>query len=253
MELHNTTEFLRWAHKDKLNRSEDFILKSLDPTQSVMDAGTGGGRFLHVLKSRGFNGLTGFDFSTELINVARTRDVSGSIQFDVSGAENLPYADEQFDQCLYLQQIISLIELKESRLLALKELKRVLKKGGVAYLSLLFRGPREKTPVGFLLKSYLAFVRTFVHRNVPLSMQPLLKLGGRPNWMFFGDARPYVCWYSFKEAVDDIQKAGLIIQGVATDHQLEQGEWLKPDDLDGKVLKGFLYIKCGKDTQTRER
>ena len=326
MDLHNTTEFLQWAHKDKLNTSEDFILKSLDPDKTVLDAGTGGGRFLHVLKSRGFDRLTGFDYSTDLIDVARKRDVSGSIQFDVSGAEKLPYVDEQFDQCLYLQQIISLIELKEGRLSALRELKRVLKKGGVAYLSLLFREPREKTPAGFLLKGYLALVRIFFHsvgkyktfltaenstqagfpkkleetgtvktsskalrkvfqqrrhdvstfqklldevetyqfphrimenwyerseefscRHVPLSMQPMLKVGGRPNWGFFRDARPYVCWYSFKEAFEDIQKVGLVVYGVATDHQLEEGGWLKPEAFDGKVLKGFLYIKCGKD------
>lgn len=245
--LQDTTEFLRWSHKDDLNRSEDFILSLLDPKKSVLDAGTGGGRFLHALKSRGFESLTGFDFSTELIDVARERDVSRDIRFDVSGAERLPYANEQFDQCLYLQQIISLIELKENRLAALKELKRVLKKDGVAYMSLLFREPREKTLFGFLLMNYLRLVRLMFHRNIPLSMQPLLKIGGRPNWGFIFDAAPYVCWYSFKEAQEDIQKAGLIIHEVATDYQLEKGDWSKPQILQDKVLKGFLYIKCGRD------
>jgi SAM-dependent methyltransferase len=221
-------------------------LKSLDPGKTVLDAGTGGGRFLHTLKSRGFNLLTGFDYLAEFINVARSRDKSGSIKFDVAVAQKLPYKDEQFDQCLYLQQLISLIEEKEDRMAALRELKRVLKNDGTAYLSLLFRESREKTPAGFLLKWYLAVVRRTVHRNVPLSMQPWLKRGGRPNWSFFLDTPPYVCWYSLREALDEIKNAGLIVHEAATDHQLKEERWVKPDMLADKILKGFLYIKCRK-------
>jgi len=245
-DLYKSSEFALWSYNDRLSPSEDVILKSLDPGKSVLDAGTGGGRFLHVLKSRGFQLLTGFDYLAEFINVARARDASGSIKFDVAAAQKLPYQDEQFDQCLYLQQLISLIDEHENRLAALRELKRVLKSDGIGYLSLLFRESREKTPAGFLLKWYLTIIRTFVHRNVPVMMQPWLKRGGRPNWAFLMDAPPYVGWYSLSEALEDIKNAGLIVHEVATDHQLKEGRWLKPEMLAKETLKGFLYIKCRK-------
>ncbi|MGE0267504.1 MAG: hypothetical protein AB7S78_03465 [Candidatus Omnitrophota bacterium] len=85
-------------------------------------------------------------------------------QFDAATAQKLPYMNEQFEQYRYLQQLISLIEAKENSLAALRELARILKKNGVAYLLFLFRASREKTPVGFLLKWYLKIVRTFVHQ-----------------------------------------------------------------------------------------
>ena len=247
VDAYKTTEFSEWSEKDEINSVEDFILRSLDGNKSVLDAGTGGGRFLHALKSRGLNLLTGFDYLEEFIEIAKKRDVSGTIKFDVADAKRLPYKNEQFDQCLYLQQVLCLIEDKEGRISALRELQRTMKRNGVAYISLLLKESREKTPPGFLLKCYLRIFRKFLHRNISLSLQPWLQHGGCFNWSCFLDAPPYIYWYSLKEAIEDITSVGLVVHGIASDNQLTEGRWLNSDSIRGnEIFKGVLYIKCGK-------
>ena len=247
LEIYRTTEFL-WAHKDGVSLVEDFILKSLESNKSVLDAGTGGGRLLHILRSRGFSLLVGFDYCEEFIKIAKKRDPSGTIRFDVANAGKLPYEDGQFDQSLYLQQVLCFIEEKQGRISALRELNRVLKRDGVAYISLLFRNSRERTVVGFLFTCYLRFLRLFLNRRISLSLQPWLRRGGRFNWAALIDDPPRNYWYSLNEAMEDIKSAGLVVKGIATDNHLKEGRWLSPDDLkNGSKIKGVLYMKCGKN------
>ena len=157
----------------------------------------------------------------------------------------LPYAKGQFEQCLYLQQVLSLIEDRSERLSALRELQRVIKNDGVAYISFLFKESREKTIFGFLLTWYLRIFRLLFGKKTAASLQPWLKHGGRFNWSAFIDAPPYVYWCSLEEALRDVGSSGLKIVGIASDAQLEEGRWLSLDDLKDKPLfKGFLYLKC---------
>lgn len=246
-DLYKTTEFSEWAFKEGLSPAEDFILRSLNPVKSVLEAGTGGGRLLHALALKGFRSLAGFDSLADFINVAKSRDSVGTIQFDIADARKLLYSDEQFDQCLYLQQLLCFIEDKSDRCGSLRELRRVLKIGGVAYLSFLFRETREQTVVGIISKWYLKFLRKFVHQDLPFSLQPWLKRGRYFNLSCLWDAPPYVCWYSLHEALEDVRNAGLVVQGVATDHQLAEGRWVAPDALRKETMKGFLYLKCSKE------
>jgi ubiquinone/menaquinone biosynthesis C-methylase UbiE len=71
--------------------------------------------------------VTAIDISEELVAIARQRaHISGAIvEFGVSAAENLPYADEIFD-LVYLPDVVHHLDV----LTAMREVRRVLKPGG---------------------------------------------------------------------------------------------------------------------------
>ena len=102
----------------------------------TLEAGTGGGRIVRAMAALGFTRLAGFDFAPELIDAARRADAAGAIDFRVADATALPYGDAEFDQALYLQQIVCTIESRGGRRAALAEAARVLRPGGVALFSL---------------------------------------------------------------------------------------------------------------------
>ncbi len=85
--------------------------------------------------------LYGVDFSTEMLRLARK--YAGKFGFaanlSLADAGHLPFADETFDQAIAVATYHH-IKSKEDRLKALQELKRVLKPGGEAFITVWNRG-----------------------------------------------------------------------------------------------------------------
>lgn len=111
---------------------------------SVLDVGCGPGIYVSELAKEGFR-VHGVDYSEEIIAVARKKVPTDSAQFSVADVYNLPFPDNSFDVVICLGLFQSVDDYEKG----LREIERVLKKGGLlivttlnsfSLFSLLFRG-----------------------------------------------------------------------------------------------------------------
>jgi SAM-dependent methyltransferase len=243
-----TVEFDIWANKEKLIEEEKYLIETyLDRTGKTIEAGTAGGRILLEMKQMGFTSLAGYDYVPELIEKAKKRDATQSISFEVQDATSLNYDDASFDHILYLQQIICVIENDSSRLKAMEEAYRILKKGGIALFSFLSFETRVRTPIYQPYLGYLSLIRKLRGSNRSLQYIPWLKLGGKPNWLCLLDRGPYPYWYKLEEADRMIKKVGFQVVAVGSGYQLKQGTMSESIEiLANERLEGMLYFVCKK-------
>jgi SAM-dependent methyltransferase len=195
----------------------------------------------------GFTSLAGFDYVPALIDRAIERDPSRSIDFQVGDACDLAYADSSFDQIVYLQQIICLIEQESARLQALKESHRILRSGGTGLFSFLSFESRSSSPI---YSSYLAYLKTLRKlRGDKLSIQylPWMKLGGKFNINSLLDRSPYTYWYRVPEIYDILKSVGFEIVAIGTDPQISADRLKATDrELLAEQLAGMLYVMVKK-------
>jgi ubiquinone/menaquinone biosynthesis C-methylase UbiE len=246
--LFSTSEFEQWAKveadKAVLAPEEQFLIERyFDKNARTIEAGTGGGRIMLALQKLGFSNLTGFDYIPESIELARKRDAGGSIQFDVQNAVHLTYAAGAFDQAIYAEQIISLIENEADRKRAVEEACRVLKSGSPALFSVLSLDSRQQSR---FYRSYLTFLqvlRRLKRSNRPVQSQPWLRLGGKMNLRAALDSGPYVYWYRTQEFLDLLTAAGFEIIGFGTSRQLKAGQLCNSVfALQQEPLSGHLFV-----------
>mgnify|MGYP002776997935 CR=1 FL=1 len=256
--MYQTIEF-GWAYLSDLSLRETYLIETyLDKTGKTVDAGTGGGRILLSLKTLGFNDLYGFDFVPEFIEVAKQRDASHSIVYDVKDATCLDYQDNFFDQILYLEQIICCIEDDSARFNALKQAHRILKKGGIALFSFLSFDARIRSPMYLPCLVYLSLLRKLCKSQHSIQYLPCLKLGrkagshrqpgsGTFNWLALLDRPPYTYWYKLQEAYQVLRAANFEVVAIGSDYQISQNKMhLLPETLVNQPLQGMLYFVCKK-------
>ncbi|MHA2496310.1 MAG: class I SAM-dependent methyltransferase [Candidatus Hodarchaeales archaeon] len=114
----------------------------LAPASKILDAGGGPGRYSFKLADEGHN-ITLFDLSPRLLGIAKEKlleqpwIIRKNLEAIIEGSiTKLCFAEESFDAVLALHPLSYLIELKE-REIALMELKRVLKSGGLLVLGVI--------------------------------------------------------------------------------------------------------------------
>jgi tRNA (uracil-5-)-methyltransferase TRM9 len=85
--------------------------------------------------------LYGVDFSTEMLRLARkyARKFKLTVNLSLADVGHLPFADESFEQAIAVATYHH-IQGQEDRLKAFHELKRVLKPGGEAFITVWNRG-----------------------------------------------------------------------------------------------------------------
>lgn len=247
-QVYSTVEFESWANKEQLIEEEKYLIETyLDRTGKLLEAGTAGGRILLEMKQMGFTSLAGYDYVPEFIEEAKKRDATQSISFEVQDATSLNYEDASFDQIIYLQQIICLIENDSSRLKAMEEAYRILKMGGIALFSFLSFETRVRSPLYKSYLSYLRLVRKLRGSNLSIQYIPWLKLGEKPNWLCLLDQGPYPYWYQVEEAEQIIKKVGFQVVAVGSSYQIKQGRMPESiETLANERLQGMLYFVCKK-------
>ena len=99
----------------------------------VLDAGTGTGILLPYLsKLTGKEGkLFALDFSKEMLSAARSKLPHSKIEFINSDVEDMPFEDENFDRVI----CFACFPHFGNKLKSLKEMSRVLKKGGKLFIA----------------------------------------------------------------------------------------------------------------------
>jgi SAM-dependent methyltransferase len=109
-----------------------FLLdKYLFSGEKVLDLGCGNGRYFEYLKEKNVD-YFGVDNSDKLIELAKNR--YPGVNFQIADAFNLPFSDNFFDKIVSIA-VLHHIPSEELRIKFLKELKRVLKPGGILILT----------------------------------------------------------------------------------------------------------------------
>ena len=111
---------------------EILFAKHIKKGQSVLDLGCGAGRTTaHVRKVT--DNVVGIDLSEVLIETAREKHAD--MDFRVMDASKLDFPDSSFDVVVFSNNGLCYLYPKEKRVTAIKEIERVLKKGGLLIFS----------------------------------------------------------------------------------------------------------------------
>jgi SAM-dependent methyltransferase len=247
--FYSTVEFDSWANRKGLTPDEKYLVERyLDKKGKTLEAGTGGGRILLEMKDLGFTSLHGYDFVPGLIERARQRDPSHSIHFEVQDATSLSYEDESFDQIVYLQQFIGVLDDDADRAKALKEAARVLRVGGTALFSFLSFKTRSGGAVYPMYLAYLYLVRKLRHSNRSIRYFPYNYRGGKLNLpsLLLGGG-PYLYRYTLREAYHALREVGFRVTAVGSREQITRGMMYKSvEEMEGKPIRKAIYFVCTK-------
>ncbi|HUW72183.1 MAG TPA: methyltransferase domain-containing protein [Candidatus Humimicrobiaceae bacterium] len=117
----------RWNIWSEFNIFRDFIKEG----DKILDVGCGNGRLLKILKDKKIK-YTGVDVSEKLLEIAKKRYPQNN--FLVADNLNLPFLDNNFDK-VFSVAVLHTIPSEDLRKKAISELKRVLKPGGLLFIT----------------------------------------------------------------------------------------------------------------------
>jgi ubiquinone/menaquinone biosynthesis C-methylase UbiE len=118
----------RFSHPLRL----DWLARYLNAPARILDYGCGYGRTLAELSKAGFTSTLGVDFSESMLH--RCRDEAGQSRLIRNDGRSLPFKNECFDAVLIFAVLTCIPDNNEQRNL-LTEVERVLRPGGLIYLS----------------------------------------------------------------------------------------------------------------------
>lgn len=165
--------------------TQELLLSRLPQSGIILESGCGVGRWVKYLSNKGFS-VVGLDNCVE--SLLRSHKTWNKLLFVGGDVLKLPFRDESVASVVSL----GLIEhFEEGPGKFLSEIKRILKPGGVAYLSSPYESPS----------------RTLFHRPAMMLIKLLMRLLGK-KWVFT-EYR-----YSRKHLKNLIESAGFSVSGV---------------------------------------
>lgn len=120
----------RFSHPLRVGWLESYLK---DPLAGILDYGCGYGRTLAELSAAGYNNLYGIDFSQAMLARAMC-ETPGQPALVRNDGRGLPFKSESFDAVLLFAVLTCIPDDNEQRTL-LAETKRVLRAGGLLYVS----------------------------------------------------------------------------------------------------------------------
>ena len=100
----------------------DYLIKEI-PRSEMLELGCGTGHWSDYFSKKGFN-VTGIDISDAMLNVAKNKKIN--VKFKIADSQNIPFNDESFQ----IISSITMLEFVDNPDKVIKEIYRVLKKGG---------------------------------------------------------------------------------------------------------------------------
>lgn len=112
-------------------KSEKYVINKYFPIESrVLDVACGAGRTTYGIYYLGYRNVTGIDFSSKMIDIAKKHDIS-SIKFVCCDMCDMPFESNSFDSILVSYNALMMVPKYNNRILALCEFYRVLSENGI--------------------------------------------------------------------------------------------------------------------------
>ena len=176
----------------------EFLFKDyLRPGDKVLDLGCGNGRYLPLFRENGVE-YFGMDFSEKLIELAKNKYPEAN--FITGDALTLPFPENFFNK-VYGIAILHHIPSEEFRLRFLKEIKRILKPGGLLILT---AWKFHRTKEIHLLFKYTIF--KLIGKS-KLDWKDILEPWGKK-------IERYYRWFSKNELINLVQKVNFKIEKI---------------------------------------
>ena len=118
----------RFSHPVRL----EWLLRQLGPQDRILDHGCGYGRVLDQLSGAGYGNAVGTDFSGNMLIRCRSRFPQMALV--LNDGQTLPFRDRSFDAVL-LFTVLTCIPGDDDQRALLAEVRRVLRPGGILYIS----------------------------------------------------------------------------------------------------------------------
>jgi ubiquinone/menaquinone biosynthesis C-methylase UbiE len=118
----------RFSHPLRL----EWLLQNLRPPARILDHGCGYGRVLDQLVGGGYGNAVGMDFSEKMLTQCRSK--FPHLTLVRNDGRTLPFRDRSFDAVL-LFTVLTCIPSDDDQRALLGEVRRVLRPGGILYIS----------------------------------------------------------------------------------------------------------------------
>jgi ubiquinone/menaquinone biosynthesis C-methylase UbiE len=137
-------------------RDLEYLIHYTSSGDKVLDLGCGNGRLLGIFKERKINiDYIGVDNSDKLVEEAK-KNFPG-VNFQIANALKLPFPENYFDK-VYSIAVLHHIPSKELRSQFLKEIKRVLRPGGLLILTVWNLWRRKTACKSFFENAFLKII-----------------------------------------------------------------------------------------------
>jgi ubiquinone/menaquinone biosynthesis C-methylase UbiE len=175
------------ARKSELHTKKElsYLKRLLRKNQKILDLACGYGRFTIPLAKQGYN-IQGIDISPNLIAKAKktSKKERLSLKFQIGDMKTLPYDNNSFDSIICMWSAFIELSKEKDQIKALKEMLRILKEGGFAFLEM----PKpEKTKEKVIISTIEGVEAVPMYRQNKTTLTKLMRIVKPQKYKIFID------------------------------------------------------------------